>query len=213
MMDPYPWDRWEAVLCRSCVCLTEICIWVAVERPLWFIATTMTFTSKNCWVGVGVTLATTSVFATLGGCRLPTIIEFVSVASTEWYTSGYYVRREYGDIASSVPEVWQYLVWRILTEKAIISLGNAPAMGNILVASYVPVLHDGQWRTPTCSAITPCDTDCLTWKKLTTRGVFASQNKVRDRRRTRQLQMAFDYYVNLSRVCLGEFLGVFSRVF
>ena len=107
MMDPYPWDRREAVLCRSCVCFTEICILVAVERLLWFIATTMTFASKNCWVGAGVTLATTSIFATSGGCRLPAMIEFVSIASTEWYTLGYYMRRRYGDIASSVPEVWQ----------------------------------------------------------------------------------------------------------
>ena len=74
---------------------------------MWFITTTMTFASKNCWVGAGVTLATTSVLATSGGCRLPAMIEFVSIASTEWYNSGYYVRRGDGDIASSVPEVRQ----------------------------------------------------------------------------------------------------------
>lgn len=74
---------------------------------MWFITTKMTFASKNCLVGAGVTLATTSVFATSGGCRLPAMIEFVSIASTEWYTLGYYMRRGYGDIASSVPEVWQ----------------------------------------------------------------------------------------------------------
>lgn len=45
-------------------------------------------------------------------------------------------------------------------------------------------------RTPTYSAMTLCDMDCLTWEKLTARGTFTSQNIVRDRRRTRQLQMA-----------------------
>lgn len=89
------------------LCFTEICILVAFELLLWFITTTMTFASRNCWVGAGVTLATTSVFATSGGCRLPAVIEFGSIASTEWYTSGHYVRRGYGDIASSVSEAWQ----------------------------------------------------------------------------------------------------------
>ena len=111
---------------------------------MWFITTTMAFASKNCRVGADVTLATTSVSATSGGCRLPAMIEFVSIASTEWYTSGYYVRTGYGDIVSSVPEVWQQFVWRILAKKEIISLGNKPAIGSILVASYVRVSHDGQ---------------------------------------------------------------------
>lgn len=76
-------------------------------------------------------------------CRLPAIIYSVSVATTEWYTSRYYARRGYGDIELSVPGLWQYSVWRIHTEKAIISLGNAVAMGNIIVASYVRVSRDG----------------------------------------------------------------------
>jgi hypothetical protein len=47
-----------------------------------------TFTSKHCWIGV--ILATTSVIATSGGCRLSTTIGFVSVTSTKSYIAGYY---------------------------------------------------------------------------------------------------------------------------
>jgi hypothetical protein len=47
-----------------------------------------TFTSKRCWVGV--TLATASVLATSGDCRLSATIGFVSVTSTESCISGYY---------------------------------------------------------------------------------------------------------------------------
>jgi hypothetical protein len=32
-MDPYPWDWWEAVLCRSYVCFTEFFILFVVEHP------------------------------------------------------------------------------------------------------------------------------------------------------------------------------------
>ena len=92
----------------------------------------------------GVILAATSVLATSGGSRLLAIIGFVSVTSTDSYISGYYAQKRIGDIASTVPEVWQCSIWKCLTEKATISLGNAPAMGNALVASYVHVLHDRQ---------------------------------------------------------------------
>lgn len=43
-----------------------------------FLATSLQQPSrpKNCWVGVGVILAITSVLATLGGCRLSAITGF-----------------------------------------------------------------------------------------------------------------------------------------
>lgn len=130
--------------CGSCVYLAEIFVMFVVEHPLKVDShkSSTTFTSKHCWVGV--ILAVTNVLATTGGCRLSAIIGFVSVTSTESYILGYYGRRGHGDIASSVPEVWQCSIWRSLTEKATISLGNAPPMRNALLASYVHVLHDGQ---------------------------------------------------------------------
>jgi hypothetical protein len=93
MLDPNPWDRWEAVQCRSCVYFTGILILFVVKHPLKVDShkSLTTFTSKRCWVGV--VLVTTSVLATSGGCRPSAIIGFVSVTSTESYISGYYAQR------------------------------------------------------------------------------------------------------------------------
>jgi hypothetical protein len=90
MLDPYPWDRYEAVQYRSCVYFTEILILFVVEHSLKVDShkALTTFTSKHCWIGV--ILATTSVLATSDGCRLSATIGFVSVTSTEAYIAGYY---------------------------------------------------------------------------------------------------------------------------
>jgi hypothetical protein len=63
---------------RSCVYFTEILILFVVEYPLRVDShkSLTTFTSKDCWVDV--ILATTSVVATSGGCRLSATIGFVS---------------------------------------------------------------------------------------------------------------------------------------
>ena len=144
MLDPYRWDRWAAVQCRSCVYFTEILVLFVVEHPLKVDShkSLTTFTSKHCWVGV--IPATTSVLATSGGCRLSAIIGFVSVTSTESYISGYYTQKR----------TRRYRVKRACG-MAMLNLEKSyresdhlarqcTSHGNALVASYVHVLHDGQ---------------------------------------------------------------------